>query len=68
MTRHSQICVKLQNYISKKTDTDLKTRHLSRRKEERVCVVPLHSELAVGTLRNILRQARITPDEFLRNA
>lgn len=29
------------------------------------CVVPLHSELAIGTLRGILRQARITPDEFL---
>ena len=29
------------------------------------CVVPLHRELAVGTLRGILRQARVTPDEFL---
>lgn len=31
------------------------------------CVVPLHHELAVGTLRNILRQARITPEEFMEN-
>ena len=31
------------------------------------CVVPLHRELALGTLRGILRQARITPDEFLAN-
>ncbi|MGQ9722541.1 MAG: type II toxin-antitoxin system HicA family toxin [Candidatus Jordarchaeum sp.] len=29
------------------------------------CVVPMHSELAVGTLRGILRQAKVTPDEFL---
>ena len=31
----------------------------------RVCIVPLHEELAVGTLRGILRQAGITPAEFL---
>ncbi len=29
------------------------------------CVVPLHAELAVGTLRGILRQAGVTPDEFM---
>ncbi len=29
------------------------------------CVVPLHRELAIGTLRGILRQAQITPDEFM---
>ena len=28
------------------------------------CTVPLHRELAIGTLRGILRQAGITPDEF----
>lgn len=31
------------------------------------CVVPMHQELAIGTLRGILRQARITPEEFLEN-
>ena len=31
------------------------------------CAVPLHPELAIGTLRGILRQAKITPDEFMRN-
>jgi len=31
------------------------------------CVVPLHRELAIGTLRGILRQARVTPDEFVAN-
>jgi predicted RNA binding protein YcfA (HicA-like mRNA interferase family) len=31
------------------------------------CVVPLHRELAIGTLRGILKQARITQDELLQN-
>jgi predicted RNA binding protein YcfA (HicA-like mRNA interferase family) len=31
------------------------------------CVVPLHRELAIGTLRGILRQAKITPEEFTEN-
>lgn len=30
------------------------------------CVVPLHRELAIGTLRGILRQAEVTPDEFMK--
>jgi predicted RNA binding protein YcfA (HicA-like mRNA interferase family) len=29
------------------------------------CVVPLHRELAIGTLRGILKQAGITTEEFL---
>jgi predicted RNA binding protein YcfA (HicA-like mRNA interferase family) len=29
------------------------------------CVVPLHKELAIGTLRGILRQAKITVEEFI---
>ncbi len=31
------------------------------------CVVPLHRDLAIGTLRGILRQAQVTPDEFMEN-
>jgi len=31
------------------------------------CVVPLHRELAIGTLRGILRQARVTPEEFMES-
>ena len=30
------------------------------------CVVPLHRELAIGTLRGILKQAGVTPDEFMK--
>ncbi len=29
------------------------------------CVVPTHRVLAIGTLRSVLRQARVTPEEFL---
>jgi predicted RNA binding protein YcfA (HicA-like mRNA interferase family) len=29
------------------------------------CVVPLHREVAVGTLRGLLRQANVTPKEFI---
>jgi len=29
------------------------------------CVVPLHPELALGTLRGILKQTGITPDQFI---
>jgi len=32
-----------------------------------MCVIPLHDELAVGTIRGILRQARISPEEFMND-
>lgn len=32
----------------------------------RTAIVPRHREVAVGTLRSILRQAGISPDEFER--
>ena len=31
------------------------------------CVVPVHHQLAIGTLRSILRQAGITPEEFMEH-
>jgi predicted RNA binding protein YcfA (HicA-like mRNA interferase family) len=30
-----------------------------------VCVLPIHDEIAVGTLRGVLRQAGVSPDEFI---
>lgn len=30
------------------------------------CVVPLHRELAIGTLRSVLKQAKITIEEFVQ--
>jgi predicted RNA binding protein YcfA (HicA-like mRNA interferase family) len=35
--------------------------------EEIGCVVPLHSELAIGTLRGILKQAKVAPGQFMEN-
>ena len=29
------------------------------------CVVPLHNEVKVGTLAGLLRQADVSPDEFM---
>ena len=31
---------------------------------QRTAIVPRHREVAVGTLRSVLRQAGLTPDEF----
>jgi predicted RNA binding protein YcfA (HicA-like mRNA interferase family) len=30
------------------------------------CVVPLHDEVAIGTLHSILKQAKVSPDEFVK--
>lgn len=35
-----------------------------RHSDGRTAIIPLHRELAPGTLRSILRQARLSPDEF----
>lgn len=32
------------------------------------CIVPLHGELDVGTLRSVLRQAKVSSTEFLAYA
>jgi len=37
------------------------------KQEEITCVVPLHDELAAGTLRGILKQARVTTEEFINH-
>lgn len=39
--------------------------HKLRRADGRTVIVPLHRELARGTLRSILRQADLTADAFL---
>jgi hypothetical protein len=35
------------------------------RRDSKGCVVPLHAELKVGTLAGLLRQADISPEEFI---
>ncbi|MDQ3662014.1 MAG: type II toxin-antitoxin system HicA family toxin [Actinomycetota bacterium] len=37
-----------------------------RREDGRTTIVPLHRALARGTLRSILRQAGLSPEEFRR--
>lgn len=39
--------------------------HVIMRRGAKGCVVPMHSEVKVGTLAGILRQADVTPEEFL---
>ena len=40
--------------------------HVILRRESKGCVVPLHSEIKVGTLAGVLRQAEVSTEEFLR--
>ena len=35
------------------------------RRGSKGCVVPLHSEVKVGTLAGVLRQADVSPEEFI---
>ena len=41
--------------------------HVVLRRRGDVCVVPLHREVDQGTLRGILKQARVTPEELIEN-
>ncbi|MHB1502925.1 MAG: type II toxin-antitoxin system HicA family toxin [Acidimicrobiales bacterium] len=38
--------------------------HVKLRSGDRTVIVPMHRELATGTLRSVLRQAGLTPAEF----
>ena len=35
------------------------------RRGSKGCVVPMHGEVKVGTLAGVLRQADVSPDEFI---
>jgi predicted RNA binding protein YcfA (HicA-like mRNA interferase family) len=39
--------------------------HVVMRRGSKGCVVPLHSQLKVGTLAGLLRQAEVSPEEFI---
>jgi predicted RNA binding protein YcfA (HicA-like mRNA interferase family) len=39
--------------------------HVIMRRASKGCVVPMHSEVKVGTLAGLLRQADVTPEEFI---
>ncbi|MBU2620725.1 MAG: type II toxin-antitoxin system HicA family toxin, partial [Proteobacteria bacterium] len=40
--------------------------HVVLRKDNKGCVVPIHKELAIGTLRSAIKQAGITTEEFVK--
>jgi predicted RNA binding protein YcfA (HicA-like mRNA interferase family) len=42
--------------------------HAVLRRGSNVCVVPLHLELAPGTLRSVFRQAGVVSEDFLKNS
>jgi predicted RNA binding protein YcfA (HicA-like mRNA interferase family) len=33
----------------------------------KACVIPMHSELKIGTLAGLLRQADVSPEDFIAN-
>ena len=39
--------------------------HVIMKRESKGCIVPMHREVKVGTLAGVLRQADISPDEFI---
>ena len=39
--------------------------HVVMKRESKGCVVPMHAEVKVGTLAGVLRQAEVSPDEFI---
>jgi predicted RNA binding protein YcfA (HicA-like mRNA interferase family) len=40
--------------------------HVVLRKENKGCVLPMHNEVAVGTLKSAIKQAGISPEEFIK--
>lgn len=39
--------------------------HVVMKRETKGCVVPMHSEVKIGTLAGVLRQAEVSPEEFI---
>lgn len=39
--------------------------HVIARRGSKGCVIPMHAELKVGTLAGLLRQADVSPEEFM---
>jgi predicted RNA binding protein YcfA (HicA-like mRNA interferase family) len=40
--------------------------HVVLRKKNSGCVVPMHKEVAIGTLKSAIKQAGIVPEDFIR--
>ena len=48
------------------TKVRLSGSHVVMKREANGCVVPMHSEVKVGTLAGLLRQAEVSSEEFLQ--
>ena len=40
--------------------------HVVMKRESKGCVLPMHSEVKIGTLAGVLRQAEVSPQEFIQ--
>ena len=40
--------------------------HVIMKREFKGCVVPMHNEVKIGTLTGVLRQADVSPEEFIQ--
>jgi predicted RNA binding protein YcfA (HicA-like mRNA interferase family) len=40
--------------------------HVIMKRESKGCIIPMHSEVKVGTLAGLLRQAEVAPEEFIQ--
>ena len=40
--------------------------HVVMKRDAKGCVVPMHNEVKVGTLAGVLRQAEVSPEEFMQ--
>jgi predicted RNA binding protein YcfA (HicA-like mRNA interferase family) len=40
--------------------------HVIMKRDTKGCVVPMHTEVKIGTLAGILRQAEVSPEEFIQ--
>lgn len=40
--------------------------HVVMKRDAKGCVVPMHAEVKVGTLAGLLRQAEVSPEDFIR--
>jgi predicted RNA binding protein YcfA (HicA-like mRNA interferase family) len=47
-------------------ETSQRGSHVKLRRDDAMCIVPLHREIKKGTLAGILRQAKLTSDDLLK--
>lgn len=61
---HGTEAVKALRRLGFATDHQTGSHHIMRGSDGRVVVVPMHRPIARGTLRNVLRQAGVSVEDF----